>query len=90
MMNPLQPEKVPVFNCIVYVASCPEGVRARVANLAGLECTAASERQALSQLAAAFKGRMAESLKRQEQIALLEPPPPPCADEQTRWIPVHL
>ena len=44
-------EQVPVFSCIIYVSSGDDGkVRARVANLPGLQCVAASEHQALATL----------------------------------------
>jgi hypothetical protein len=82
---------VPVFGCIVYVSTNPQGeVRSRVANLAGLECTAASERQALGAIVAAFKERLAELLRSNTPIDWIEPPVEPEANEQKRFIPVHL
>ena len=85
------PSDVPVFNCIVYVSTDAGGsVRARVANLAGLECTAASEREALAQIVAAFKQRVAELTQSSAPIPWIDPPPPAEPGQQTRFIPVHL
>ena len=82
---------VPVFNCIVYVSPATSGgVQAHVANLAGLEVSAASEREALGKLVAAFKARVAELMQQQAEIPWIEPPPPPGPGEQERLIPVHL
>lgn len=85
------PLEVPVFNCLVYVAPrATGGVRARVANLAGLDCEAASEREALAKIVPAFKQRVAELTASGTDIPWIEPPLPVGADEQTRFIPVHL
>ena len=82
---------VPVFNCLVYVLRDPAGgVRARVANLAGFECTAASEREALGKLVAAFKQRISELTQTQQSIPWIDPPPPVESGEQQRFIAVHL
>ena len=59
--DPLKPVEVPVFSCVVYVSkNGAGGVHARVANLAGFECDAANEREALSKLVSAFKQRVVE------------------------------
>ncbi|MFP6621792.1 MAG: hypothetical protein VB877_20780 [Pirellulaceae bacterium] len=85
------PADVPVFNCLVYVGPSPAGgVRARVANLAGLQVDATSERQALTRIVPAFKQRVSEFLQAQAAIPWIEPPPEPAAGEATRFIPVHL
>jgi thiamine pyrophosphate-dependent acetolactate synthase large subunit-like protein len=82
---------VPVFNCIVYVSSAADGgVQARVANLAGLECSAANEREALGKIVRAFKARVAEHLQNKSAIPWIEPPAAAVAGEQKRYIPVHL
>ena len=89
--NRLKPSDVPVFNCIVYI--CPDsggGVRARVANLPGLECKAASERDALSKIVPAFKQRVGELMRSNTPIPWIEPPASAESDEATRHIPVHL
>ncbi len=55
---------VPVFTCIVYVSPAVDGgVRARMAHLYCLECTAANERAALANLIPAFKQRVGELLQ---------------------------
>jgi len=82
---------VPVFNCIVYVSQqAGGGVRARVANLPGLECTAASEREALGKIVPAFKQRVGEQMRGETPIPWIDPPNPAEAGEQVRFIPVHL
>ena len=82
---------VPVFNCIVYVSpDAGGGVRARVANLPGIECTAASEREALGKIVPAFKQRIGELMHSETQIPWIEPPTPAEPGEQKRFIPVHL
>jgi hypothetical protein len=86
-----KPLDVPVFSCIVLVS--PEaggGVRARIANLAGFECTAASERQALAQLIPAFRTHVADLLRAGTPIPWIDPPVPAEPNEQKRWVPVHL
>ena len=81
---------VPVFNCVVYVRSGSGPVRARVANLAGIECSAASEREVLGKVVAAFKQRVRELVEAATPIPWIDPPPPAAAEEQKRFIPVHL
>ena len=66
------------------------GVRARVANLAGLQVDASNERQALSRIVPAFKQRVSEFMNAQSAIPWIEPPLDPEPAEQTRFIPVHL
>jgi hypothetical protein len=86
-----KPADVPVFNCIVYVsADAGGGVRARVANLPGLGCTAASEREALAKIVPAFKQRIGELMRSETQIPWIDPPNLAEAGEQKRFIPVHL
>jgi hypothetical protein len=89
--NHAKPADVPVFSCIVYVSASAEGgVRARVANLPGLQCTAASERAALGKLVAAFKQRVSEWMRSETAIPWIEPPSQAESGEQPRFIPVHL
>lgn len=86
-----KPADVPVFHCIVYVLTTASGeVRARVANLPDLQCTALSERTALSQLVPAFKQRVAELTRAGTAIPWIEPPLPTEPGEQRRFVPVHL
>jgi len=81
---------VPVFNCLVYVMATETGVRARVANLAGFEITAASERTALQKIVPVFKSRVAEIMQSGEPVPWLDPPLAIAPGEQQRFIPVHL
>jgi hypothetical protein len=86
-----QPVAVPVFNCMVYVSKdAAGGVRARVANLPGLEFTAGSEREALGKIVPAFKQRVVELLASKTQIPWIEPPAAAETGEQRRLIAVHL
>ena len=90
-LNADQPANVSVFTCLVYLSPDPAGgVRARVANLAGLECSAANEREALGKLIPAFKERVGEFLGSESPIPWIEPTPPAKPGEQVRFIPVHL
>jgi len=85
------PADVPVFNCLVYVATGPDGtVQARVGNLAGLQVEAANEREALAKIIPAFKQQVGELMQNGTPIPWIEPPLDPEPAEQTRFIPVHL
>ena len=86
----IPPASVPVFSCVVYVSPTSGGVRARCANLAGLEFTAASERTALGQLIPAFKKQVGQLHAAGEPIPWIDPPAKPEPGEQTRYVPVHL
>ena len=90
--NPLHitSQDVPTFNCLVHVCSVDGGVRARVANLDGIEITASDERTALSKIVPAFKAKVQQILADQESIPWIEPPLPANDEEQTRFIPIHL
>lgn len=82
---------VPVYSCIVYLsADDGPGVRARVANLEGLECRAMSEREALNRIVAAFKQRISELLQSETPIPWVEPISAAEPGEKKRFIPVHL
>ncbi|MBA62911.1 MAG: hypothetical protein CMJ76_11155 [Planctomycetaceae bacterium] len=83
-------QDIPTFNCIVHVSSTPEGVRARVANLNGIEFVARDERTALSKIVPTFKATLEQLLSDNAEIPWQEPPHPANDDEQTRYIPVHL
>ena len=87
-----EPQAVPVFNCRVIV-SPPDAaglVMARSAELEGLSVTAASQREALQKLVAAFKTRIAEYVARQEEIPWIRPGEKAQAGEQELFIAVHL
>jgi hypothetical protein len=86
-----QPANVPVFTCLVYLSpDAGGGVRARVANLSGLGCTAASEREALAKIVSAFKQRVGELTHSEISIPWIDPPAPAGPGEQIRFVPVHL
>ena len=87
----VEPAGVPVFNCIVYVSrDAGGGVRARVANLSGLECVAGNEREALATVVATFKQRVGELTRSKSPIPWIDPPSSAEPGEQKRFIPVHL
>lgn len=83
--------EVPSFGCIVYVRSMPGGgVKARVANLKGIEIEAASERDALTKIVPQFKKTIQDHLQSQTAIPWIEPPSPITDGEQKRFLPTHL
>jgi hypothetical protein len=85
------PVGTPVFNCIVNVGRAADGsIQAIVANLPNLWATASSEREALSQVVAAFKQNVSLLHKLGEPILWIEPPTPPAAGQSQRLIAVHL
>jgi hypothetical protein len=84
------PADVPVFNCVVYLSRGGGCVKARVANLAGFEAAAPSEREALAKIVPAFKQRVVELTKAGTPIPWIDPPEPAAEGEQTRYVPVHL
>ena len=86
----LKPADVPVFNCIVYVSHGASGVRARVANLGGLNCAAATEREALSKIVGTFKDTVKKLVQSESPIPWIDPPTAIEVGEQERLIPIHL
>ena len=84
------PACVPVFNCIVYVRYEDGSVSAKVANLAGLSCTAANERDALGKIIPLFKTMLKEFTDGEMDVPWIDPGPDPESAEQVRFIPVHL
>lgn len=83
---------VPVFDCRVLVATDSQTgmVRARVANLAGFQVEAGTEREALLAISRQFRDRVAQLHSAGETIPWIDPPDPPRPGESQRWIPVHL
>ncbi|MCS7470633.1 hypothetical protein NZK35_28615 [Stieleria sp. ICT_E10.1] len=80
----------PAFGCIVYFA-CDDGVfRGRVANLAGIEVSASSQREMLGQIVARFKSSVAGSLAEGETPAWIVPPSEKRPGETKLFLPVHL
>lgn len=84
--------EVPVFDCQVYLgpAPSPGQVRARVANLPGIEVLAPSEREALRLAATAFKRAVTAYTESGQPIPWLVPPAQREPQEQPRRLPVHL
>jgi hypothetical protein len=82
---------VPVFACLIYIRDIDNGrVAARVANFAGIELEANTERDALARLSREFKKRVTELSITGEAIPLLDPPLDKDPSERVRSIPVHL
>lgn len=83
---------IPVFTCHVLLSGPDEEGRyaARAANLQGVVGGGHSERQALLSIATAFKAVLADFRRNGEPIPWQNPPATPTAEEQERWIPVHL
>ena len=82
---------VPAFTCIVYVRKNDDAtVSGRVANLAGIEVSGASERDVLGKLTREFKSRVFKMLEARQEIPWINPPQPPLENEQVRSIPTHL
>ena len=83
-------DAVPAFTCLVYVRASDGAVTARVANLAGLQASGASERDVLAKIIPAFKKRVAEIVSAGDAIPWIDPPQAPDQGEQKRIVPVHL
>ena len=95
MNDPLAKMKspdVPVYNCVVIVSPRDEAgmVCARCATIAGIDAAARSEREALSQVVAAFKATIARHLAADLPIPWIDPPAQPAPGQQQRFIAVHL
>lgn len=65
-------------------------MKARVANLPGIECEVANEREALAVIVPRFKQRVSELLASETPIPWNDPPASLEPGEQKRIIPVHL
>jgi hypothetical protein len=84
-------QSVPVFTCIVYLRREDDGtVSGRVANLAEITASAASERELLSKLTREFKSCVRNLTEAGQVIPWIEPVQPRLENEQLRAIPVHL
>lgn len=89
--NDASTSDVPTFSCIAYVSRNPSGgVTARTANLEGIECTGATEREALGKLVSVFKEEVTDHMKGDQGVPWIDPPVDMEPDEQRRIIPVHL
>jgi len=81
----------PVFSCTIYVRQNDDGtVSGRVANLAGLTASGASERDVLSRLSREFKTQVMGLHQDGKEIPWIDSPTPAESDERVRSIPVHL
>lgn len=81
---------VPAFGCIVYFVSEAGVFRGRVANLAGIEVQASSQREMLGQIVAQFKSAVAASLAEGETPNWIDPPDEKRPGETKLFLPVHL
>ena len=86
------PQNVPVFNCRVLVSPRNSAglVSARAAELAGIEGSGKSEREALQQVVTAFKAVVAHYHAAGTNIPWLTPPLDKQPGDQERFIAVHL
>ena len=86
------PQNVPVFNCRVLVSPRNSAglVIARAAELAGIEASGKSEREALQQVVTAFKAVVAHYHAAGTNIPWLTPPLDKQPGDQERFIAVHL
>lgn len=80
----------PAFGCIVYLSRQSTGMKARVANLSGIEATAGDQRALLGKIVQQFKAAVQAPISRGEQPAWIDPPLPKQSDEQKVFLPVHL
>ncbi len=88
----MQSPDVPVYNCVVIVSPRDAAglVHARCATVAGIGAAGRSEREALSQVVAAFKATIGRQLAAELPIPWIDPPAQPEPNEQQRFIAVHL
>ncbi|MEZ6112886.1 MAG: hypothetical protein R3C99_18025 [Pirellulaceae bacterium] len=92
-VKPLGPAvEVPVYNCIVLVGPGEtSGVRARVANLAGIETTARTEPRSPATTHSGIQTTIERSSHQWREHPLARSSPSPAdAGEQQRLIAVHL
>lgn len=86
-----EPESVLVFNCPVIISRLDTGeIHGQVANLDGIESTAATEREVLQTIVNQFKKEMGKYIKVKQEPPWLEKPRTPLPDQVERMIPVHL
>lgn len=83
-------EPPPAFGCIVYLSRQSNGMRARVANLQGIEATAGDQRALLGKIVQQFKAAVQEPIARGELPDWIDPPLAKQPDEQKVFLPVHL
>lgn len=81
---------VPAFPCIVHLTVQNGVYHGRVANLAGIEAVASTEREMLGKIVPIFKRTVAEIHQSGDTIPWITPVPEPTPTEIKRFIPVHL
>ena len=81
---------VPSFGCVVYVSHQEGVVRARVANLAGIEASGADQRAVLGQIVATFKAAVSSALAEGSTPDWIDPPAAKRDGERKLFLPVHL
>ena len=83
-------DSVPSFGCIVYLSTRSGVCHGRVANLEGIEASAADQRRLLGQIVARFKAVVAESLQNGDEPKWIDPPKEKREGESKVFLPVHL
>ena len=74
---------VPVFSCLVYIHTKEDGtVIGRVANLAGIEASGASEPFVLRKVTQAFKSQILKLHEAGQEVPWIEPPEPAAENER--------
>jgi len=97
--DPIQKQKLPIesdeppvpaFGCVVYFSSEAGVLHGRVANLAGIQATAPTQRELLGQIVAQFKSAVSKRLSEGETPDWVDPPLEKREGEQKLFLPVHL
>jgi len=86
------PGSVPVYNCIVILTRDAQTgkTQGKVANVAGIDGAASSERDLLFLLTRKFRELLQTCSRENRPIPWLDPPATPGPGEQQRFIPIHL
>lgn len=92
---PIAGSDVPSYACVVYISEQSGKVSARVANLvksdeSPIVSSGASEREVLADIVKQFKGIVANEIDAGNEPKWLEPAKEKEANEQKRFLPVHL
>lgn len=84
-------EDPPAFGIIVYISKTDGGqTSGRVANLEGIQVTAATERDVLGRIVSTCKAAIQAATQKGEDPPWIDPPRPKEAGEQKRFLPLHL
>lgn len=81
---------VPAFGCTVFVSRREGQFEGRVANLAEITASAASQRELLAAIVKQFKAVVAKHVAEGEEPKWTDPPLEKRDDEQKLFLPVHL